>query len=114
MKKRLNNKGFTLIELLAVFVILLSVSFVAVDGIISSLEKRDVKECREQHELAISAAKMYFSLDGKGHTSVSVGDLKNADYIKKKAERLDDDDVITFVNTGYLYNNKNIDTICGS
>ena len=59
---KINNKGFTLTELLAVMVILISVSLVAVGGISASLENRAEKECEEQIELAISAAKIYFSL----------------------------------------------------
>ena len=72
MKK---TDGFTLIELLAVIVILVSVSLVAVGGISSSLENRDEKECEEQKELSISAAKIYFSLDGTGTNEVTVSIL---------------------------------------
>jgi len=72
MNMKLNNKGFTLVELLAVILILVTVSLVAVGGISNSLLNRDVKECKEQQELAVSAAKMYFSLDGKGSASVTI------------------------------------------
>ena len=68
---KLNNKGFTLIELLAVFVILISVSFVAVGGITASLDKQYERDCENQKDIAISAAKMYFSLDGKGVDQVN-------------------------------------------
>ena len=61
MNKNINNKGFTLVELLAVMVILISISLVAVVTITSSLERREDKECTEQQELAIGAAKIYFS-----------------------------------------------------
>ena len=105
----LDNKGFTLIELLAVMLILLSISLVAVGGITESLQNRDIKECKEQQELAISAAKIYFSLNGG--TSVTVkklnGDGGGVDYFKddKKIDKLDlDNDIITFDASGYKYN----------
>ena len=94
----MNNKGFTLVELLAVIVILISISFVAVAGISSSLEKRNEKECEEQKELAISAAKMYFSLNNENITSSSVyvRTLVDNNYFsdKSKIDRLDLDSVI--------------------
>ena len=98
MKNKLNNKGFTLVELLAVMVILVSVSFVAVGGITKSLQKRDNKECEEQKQLAISAAKIYFSLEGKDKTSVTIEQLNaqvdgySVDYFKndEKIDRLAD------------------------
>ena len=55
----MNNKGFTLIELLAVIVILISISFVAVSQITSSLTRREERECEEQIEIAKNAAKIY-------------------------------------------------------
>ena len=103
---KLNNKGFTLIELLAVILILVSISFVAVGGISNSLQKRESKECKEQQELAISAAKIYFSLDGKGISEVTIATLKSRGYIKdddSKVYLLKDTDKVKFSNTGYLY-----------
>jgi len=109
MNMKLNNKGFTLVELLAVILILVTVSLVAVGGISNSLLNRDVKECKEQQELAVSAAKMYFSLDGKGSASVTISTLKSAGYIKNgdnKVNLLKDTDRVIFNGTGYLYNDK--------
>lgn len=99
MNKNLNNKGFTLIELLAVVLILVAISFVAVGGISNSLQKREVKECEEQIELAISAAKIYFSLEGKNRMKVTIKQLNagesgyTTDYFKndKKLDKLDID-----------------------
>lgn len=100
----MNNKGFTLIELLAVIVILASMSFVAVASISSSLERRDVKECEEQIELAKNAAKIYFSLEGGN--SVTVNTLKTENYFNEnsKTNRLNDGDTITFNSDAYVYN----------
>ena len=116
MKKKLNNKGFTLVELLAVFVILISVSFVAVSSITSSLERRESDECKEQQELAVSAAKMYFALDGSGVTSVSVSTLKSKGYFSdnKNLDKLKDSDKIEATTSGYKYNGKKIGCSCDS
>ena len=99
MGTKIDNKGFTLVELIAVMAILVSIALVAVGGITFSLEKREIKECREQQELAISAAKIYFSLNDV--TSVTVGELNSSDpskvdYFKDeiKKDRLKDTDVI--------------------
>lgn len=56
----MNNRGFTLVELLAVLAILASMSLVVVMGISASLDRRDEKECENQKQLAINAAKIYF------------------------------------------------------
>lgn len=114
MVNKLDNKGFTLVELLAVFVILISVSFVAVGGIMSSLDRRDVKECEEQQELAVSAAKMYFSLDGIGKTSVKISVLKSNGYFsdRKKLDRLNDNDEIVVTSSGYKYNGLEVGDSC--
>ena len=105
MNKNINNRGFTLVELLAVMVILISISLVAVVTISSSLDRRDDKECKEQIQLAIDAAKIYFSLNGT--TSVSIDDLRDGRYItdEKKVNRLNDDDTISIDtdNDKYLY-----------
>lgn len=99
----MNNKGFTLVELLAVLVILATISLVAVGGISFSLEKRDIRECEEQKELAIGAAKIYFSLNNV--SSVTVGVLRINNYISsdKKVDRLKDTDVISIGSTSYIY-----------
>lgn len=112
----MNNKGFTLVELLAVMVILVSISLIAVGGISASLERRDIKECQEQQELAVGTAKIYFSLNRDDEDGVTISELKNGKYFNnnKKVERLNDDDVITITNDGrsYLYNGKEIGTSC--
>lgn len=105
----MNNKGFTLVELLAVLVILISISLVSVVSVTSSLTKREDKECQEQQELAISAAKIYFSLNDS--TSVTIGDLNGGmspdyiDYFKddKKIDRLKNEDTISIVENSYIY-----------
>lgn len=116
IEKKLNNKGFTLVELLAVFVILISVSLVAVGGITSSLEKREVDECKDQQELAVSAAKMYFALDGTDETSVKVSVLKSGGYFSddKNLDRLNDDDLIAINGNAYTYNGEKIGCSCDS
>ena len=99
----MNNKGFTLIELLAVIVILLSVSLVSVYGISSSLNKRDIKECNEEIELAKNAAKIYFSLDGLYESKVTIEELKAKNYLKEKTDKLKDTDEISIVNDSITY-----------
>ena len=118
MNTKLNNKGFTLVELLAVMVILITISLVSVGGVTSSLTKRDVKECQEQQELAVSAAKIYFSLTGK--TSVTIGELNGGaapeytDYFKddKKIDRLNPSDRISISGFNYLYNGSSVGASC--
>lgn len=91
---KMNRKGFTLVELLAVILILLSISLVSVVSITSSLNKRDESECKEQKELAVNAAKIYFSLvdnakcAGKGNITpcVYVKDLIDQNYFNEKSK----------------------------
>lgn len=115
----MNNKGFTLVELLAVMVILTAISLVAVGGISSSLEKRDVKECVEQQELAVDAAKIYFSLNENttDPPEVTIATLESNGYFgkNKKTDRLKDTDKISIneEKTEYLYNNEVVGTSCG-
>ncbi len=99
----MNNKGFTLVELLAVILILTGISLVAVAGISASLGKRDTKECAEQIELAKNAAKLYFSLNNG--TSVTVGSLKNGEYLNEasKTSKLEDNDTVSIVNDSYRF-----------
>ena len=106
----MNNKGFTLVELLAVIVILTSISLVVVTSISSSLEKREEKELQEQIELAIGAAKIYFSLNDV--TCVDIQTLKDNDYFSsdKKTSRLNMNYTISLndVEDKYVYS----DTMC--
>ena len=88
----MNNKGFTLVELLSVIVILVSVSLVAVGGVSESLERRDRKECEEQVELAINAAKIYFSLESGNYFTSN-----------KKLDRLRDNDKVQFTASEYKW-----------
>lgn len=99
-----NNKGFTLIELLAVIIILSGIALVAVSSITSSLTRRESKECDEQKQLAINAAKIYFSLNNEA--TVSVGTLKTQEYFNEqsKINRLDESSTITLSSDGYKYN----------
>ena len=100
----MNRKGFTLIELLAVIVILASISLIVVSSISATLERRDEKECEEQIELAINAAKIYFSLNDD-ISSVNVVTLKSENYFNEnsKTDKLNDDSVITMTTSGYVY-----------
>lgn len=108
----MNNKGFTLIELLAVIVILVGISLTAVMGISASLERRDEKECYEQVEFAVNAAKIYFSLNS-GKSEVTVGTLKSDGYFdSKKIDKLDDDYTISIGEDKYVFNDDK--DICSS
>ena len=99
----MNNKGFTLIELLAVMVILIAISLVSVGGISASLERRDEKESIEQQELAIGAAKIYFSLNDV--TCVTINQLMNSGYFssENKIDRLDRNYTIRLSGNEYVY-----------
>lgn len=111
----MNNKGFTLVELLAVMVILISISLVAVGGITESLVRRENKECKEQQELAVGAAKIYFSLNGGNSVKISVlNSVGDEDYFKddKKIDKLKGSDVITISGSEYLYNGKKVGDSC--
>ena len=100
-----NNRGFTLVELLAVIVILLALSLATGWGITSILNDRKTKECHEQQELAIGAAKIYFYKENK--TSVKISELKSGNYFanNKKLDQLKDSDVISLNSsqTSYVY-----------
>ena len=113
---KIDNKGFTLIELLAVMIILISISLVAVGGITESLQNRDIKECKEQQELAISAAKIYFSLNDTNTVTIKVlnGSGGGVDYFKddNKIDRLNVNDVITISANGYKYNDSDAGESC--
>ena len=108
----MNKKGSTLIELLAVIVILVSMSLVVVTSVSSSLERRDVKECEEQIELAKNAAKIYFSLndvcdfsDSSNSCMVGIQTLKDGNYFNEvsKTNRLEDTDQVQFTTDGYKF-----------
>jgi len=102
-----NNHGFTLVELLAVIVILLALSLATSWGITSTLENRTIKECEEQKELAIGAAKIYFSISD--NAEVSIKTLKDNNYFanNKKLDKLNETDTIKLTSTGYVYNGTN-------
>ena len=68
----------------------------------------------EQQELAVGAAKIYFSLNNVNE--VTIKKLKDNNYFSgdKKIDRLKDIDKITISENGdsYLYNNKEIGISC--
>lgn len=101
----MNNKGFTLVELLAVMVILISISLVTVASITSSLTRREEKEKEEQIELAIGAAKIYFSLEDDSDVCVKVQDLITKNYLSsdKKVNTLDTNYVIKLDSSDNMY-----------
>ena len=111
----MNNKGFTLVELLAVIVILSSISLIVMSSISASLERRDVKECEEQIELAKNAAKIYFSINdcmistSGDSCDVDISVLKSGNYFneKSKTDRLKDDYHISMTMDGYKYKDRN-------
>ena len=108
---KMNNKGFTLVELLAVMVILITISLVSVSAVTDSLVRREEKERCEQYQLAINAAKIYFSLENKN--SVTVGVLKNKGLLKEeKTTELDDGHEIGISSGEYVYNGKKISQLC--
>ena len=100
----MNRKGFTLVELLAVILIISSISIVAVVSITSSLNKRTEDECKEQKQVAINAAKIYFSLNDA--TSVTVEILKTQKYLNEqnKTDKLNNNSTIVISSDGYIYN----------
>ena len=98
----MNNKGFTLVELLAVMVILISISLVTVASITSSLTRREEKEKKEQIELAIGAAKIYFSLEEDTDMCVKIQDLIGNKY-------LSDDKKVDTLNVNYVIKLDTID-----
>ncbi len=101
-----NNRGFTLVELLAVIVILLSLTVATGWGITSALERRDEKECEELKELAIGAAKVYFSKQDVNVTEVTIQTLTSEGYFvnaKRVVERLGDEDKVKIGSDGYEY-----------
>lgn len=104
---KLNKKGFTLVELLAVMLILISISLVTVGSITESLVRKEEQECKNQKELAISAAKIYFSLhsDATRVKIIQLNDPIGDDYFKdnKKIDMLDEWDEIRFDDGIYVY-----------
>ncbi len=100
----MNNKGFTLVELLAVIIILLGISLIVISSVTSSLERREGGEVENQQKLAINAAKIYFSLNDTGETSVTIEKLVTNDYLSKdEISKLKDCDSISVGDTKYIY-----------
>ena len=87
----------------------ISISLVAVGGISASLEKREEKELMEQQELAIGAAKMYFSLNNTD--CVKIQTLKDNNFFssEKKIIRLNLDYAIKLFDDKYVYGEFNCD-----
>lgn len=94
-----NNRGFTLVELLAVIVILLTLSLTTSWGITSVLENHEEKECQEQQQLAIGAAKIYFSLNDVNEVSIETLKANNYFANNKKLDRLNESDIIKLNST---------------
>ena len=109
---KLNRKGFTLVELLAVMIILVSISLVAVSNITESLVRREEKEYVEQQELAIGAAKIYFSLNNTSCVTVKILKEKNYFDNKNKYDLLDDLDVIRLSGDKYVFKEKSTGDRC--
>lgn len=107
----MNRRGFTLVELLAVIVVLSALSLIVVSSINSTLERREEREIEEQQQLAINAAKIYFSL--VSGDCVNIDDLENGNYLSSdKIKRLNiNDDSVAIVNEGgsqvYKYQQQN-------
>ena len=96
----LNNNGFTLVELLAVITILLAFSIVAVTNVSASLKRNDEQKYEAQKEMAINAAKIYFSLENK--TCVTRDTL--VDYINDlEIDKLDNSFSIKRGTDNYIY-----------
>jgi len=76
--------GFTLVELLGVIVILgliIGISIPLIGNIINNSEETIDKQ---QQELVIDAAQMYFLQDGKGKTTTNVEELETTGYLEAK------------------------------
>ena len=105
----MNRRGFTLVELLAVIVVLSALSLIVVSSINSTLERREEREIVEQQQLAINAAKIYFSLESGD--CVKIDDLIGKYLSSDKIKRLDKNYSIAIVNEGgsqvYKYQQQN-------
>lgn len=82
MKMFKKEEGFTLVELLAVIVILgviLAIAIPAVGNVISTAQKNaDDREV----ELIISAARVYFTTEGKDEGTITVADLYTKGFLE--------------------------------
>ena len=102
---KLNRKGFTLVELLSVMIILIAISLVTVGTVTSSLTRREGKEEKEQIELAINSAKIYFSSEEVN--CVKIQSLISKGYIndKNKINKLNVNYTIKLSGSTYVYSN---------
>lgn len=115
-----DNRGFTLIELLVVMIILAGISLIAVSGISESLQRREIRDCVHQQELAINAAKLYFSLEDENNSNrVTVGELIATGYFEEECDNqkegdcwLKDTDLVEIRNDGYYYNGYMVGESC--
>lgn len=103
-----NNRGFTLVELLAVIIVLATISLVTVTSISTSLYNREEKECNEQIELALNAAKIYFSFK-TGESRVQISNLIKDGYFDgdNKISKLNKGLYVTKKSSGYYISDKN-------
>ncbi|MER2008561.1 MAG: type II secretion system protein [Psychrobacillus sp.] len=80
-----NQKGLTLVELLAVIVILAIVSAIAVPAIGGIIENSRYNAVKADATNVLNAAKMYF-IDSPEETDVTVGELKEGNYLESAGQ----------------------------
>nr|WP_188713337.1 prepilin-type N-terminal cleavage/methylation domain-containing protein [Psychrobacillus lasiicapitis] len=86
MRKLLKNeKGLTLIELLAVIVILAIVAAIAVPAIGNIIENSKFNAVKADATNVLSAAQLYFT-DDQTKTTVTVAELKTANYLESEGK----------------------------
>lgn len=86
MKQLLKNqKGLTLIELLAVIVILAIVAAIAVPSIGNIIENSKYNAVKADATNVLNAAQLYFT-DDQSKTTVTVAELKTANYLESEGK----------------------------
>ncbi len=84
--KKIWNKedGFTLVELLGVIVILGIILAIAIPAIGNIVSKAETTTTKQQEQLVLDAAQMYY-LDGGTKDPVTSEELKKEKYLEQKA-----------------------------